>query len=169
MIVEQKKTQPVIEMKLFGERMYVELPEGTVVMPEDMVQQLYPYEKRPQYIYYQRREDCYFTFSLLEKSLTDKQVGEAIFASFQTIEAAYPKSIIEHVNLVKIASERQCGWFSFQSPSLGMPRYNVMYVTSIDNQFMHGTCSCFLEDEKSKSRIKQVPLSIQMIRKGRGR
>jgi hypothetical protein len=165
MNVEQQDTQSIVVKRLFDEKMYVELPKNTITMPEEMVQKRYPFEKRPQHIYYQRLDALFFTFSLLQKPLRDKQVIEAIYASFQTIETAYPKSILERVNIINTASKRQCGWFAFQSPSLGMARYCMMYVTSINNRFMHGTCSCLLEDKESQKVIKQVPLSIQSIGK----
>ena len=165
MNVEQQEVQSIVSKRLFEDRMYVELPEGTVEMPGDMIRELYPYEKRPQHIYYQEKNSLHFTFSLLEKRLEDKQVAEAIAASLQVIDAAYPQRLIGQANLARNTSDRQYGWFAFQSPSLETPRYNIMYITSVDHRVMHGTCSCLLEDEESQRTIKQVPLSIQIIGK----
>lgn len=164
----QTMTPSLVVENLFDDKVMVELPEGTTIMPEDMVRQLYPYEKRPQHIYYQSKDVLYFTFSLLKQPLADKQVSEATYRSLQVIESAYPKSIIDQVKFANIASEQRCGWFAYQSPSLREPRYNIICILSVNNQFMHGTCSCLLEDEKSKNRIKQVLLSLQITEKGSG-
>ena len=162
---KQQELHPIEAKILFEEKMYVELPAGTSDMPSDMVMQLYPYEKRPQLIYLQEENSLYFTFSLLDKGLEAGQVSQAIYASLQVIEEAYPGSVIDQISMVQNASGGMCGWFGFQPPTLGQARYNMMYVTSVDHRFMHGTCSALLEDKAGLSAIKQVPLTIKTIRR----
>ena len=147
-------------MRLFDNRMYVELPASTTRMPQDMVQRLYRQENRPQQFFHREEGALYFTFSLYDKPLKNESVASAAHEMKKVVEAAYPLSIIGQADVLRQGCNH-CGYFSFKSPSIDRERYNLMYITPIKGRMMLGTCSCPIEDDDSISLFKQVLLSIR--------
>jgi len=166
MKVEQQEVQIAVVKKLFDDRLCIELPENTIEMPDNLVRRFYPFQKRPHHIFYQEEHSLHFTFSLLDKELGEKQIAEAIFESRQVIDSAHPQSIVEQIDFVHNASGDQYGWFAFKPPSLGEKRYNMIYIMSVNNRFMHGTCSCLFKSEENRRKIKQIPLLSRVMGRG---
>jgi len=162
---EQEVPTPpqTLPMQLFEDKMHAELPLSTVKMPEDMVRRLYPSADRPQLLFYREEGPLYFTFSLYDKALGNKEVFTAINHMKDMVEAAHPQSIIGHINLLKY-THNYCGWFAFKSPSIEQERYNIMYITPVKNRLMLGTCACPMEDEESKIQIRRVFLSVKELK-----
>ena len=154
--------QPTLQMQLFEDNMYVELPMSTAPMPEDMIHRLYSSSDRPQLFFYREEGPLYFTFSLHDNAIENKEVFIAINNMKNVVEAAYPQSIIGHVNLLKY-THNYCGWFAFKSPSVDQERYNIMYITPVKGRLMLGTCSCPMGDEDGMLQIKRAFLSVKEI------
>lgn len=156
----QQNENTMRRLVLFEDSMKVNLPADTEIASEEIVSQMYPYTRRPHIILCSGHD--YFTFSLYSKSLNSENLNGAILSVKDTIEKTRPACIIEDIKIERY-NKRSYGWFSYRPPADNNEYYSIMYVTPINGNFMLGTYTCKMDDEKSQSNFVNLVRSIQSM------
>ncbi|MDE6847451.1 MAG: hypothetical protein K2J99_17025 [Lachnospiraceae bacterium] len=152
-------------MIMFEEQLSVIVPDSFHEMALNRVNDMYPYEEKPQVILEDENRHRFCTFSLFEdRELVDTQTEHAIQLILEVVLSLYPSALLDE------AQVRNCkggvyGWFSYKSMGNKGEIFNVMYIFPLNGCMMFGTMGCAVEDEEGKEELMNMMDSLQAVRK----
>lgn len=126
------------EISSLAGRIRLKLPEDYRKPSEETMALKFPATPGPQEAYISQEGDRIFTFNLLDKSLQEQQVYQAIREIQRMMNHAYPESTRIEPKEIKTGAGR-AGWFAFATGGLKEDSVHCMFVFSVEGSMMFGS------------------------------
>ncbi|SFR89053.1 hypothetical protein [Anaeromicropila populeti] len=150
----------------FNERMEIWLPDTFVKMPSAIAQVKYPSSQRPQIIMTDLSSSVNFTFSLFDMEI-DKEDIEDTCKGFQSIIKKVQPANVFYENDTWELGKTKVSWFDYKASAIDADIYNIVYVTSIGKNILHGIFNCMDQESADwKEAAFQVIQSIKDLTRG---
>lgn len=148
-------------VELFEKKMSIALPKGMKPMEEKMAKVKYPSEERPQVIYTSEDGEVNFAFSHYDLPIEPEETLRAIEEIKNIIKKVQPAAVIYETK-EETRGGTKLSWFDFKGYGLDSQTYNLMYVTPLDKNMLHGVFNCAYGDGAQwKKAVLPAILSIQ--------
>lgn len=148
---------------LFQDSMSIMLPKDFITMPTKMAKIKYPSESRPQIIKTDYSGSINFTFSLFNMPIKENQIEGACKNFKKLLRNLQPSNtFFDEEN--RTSNGKCISLFDYKSNAVDCQVYNIVYVTSINGNILHGIFNCrYVDMEKWKPIANQVIDSIEEI------
>lgn len=146
---------------LFESMMSLRLPEGVYDMKEERVSQIYPMKDKPQVVKVLGDEKCWFSFSLLQRPLTNQTILDNLRAIRMNFERVFPSMLEEPITSITDETFNNKMYFSIVSKGREKETYQMIYIFPVKGKLMMGTICCDAEQQwEWKELFKKVIASI---------
>ena len=146
------------EIILFDDALQTVVPDDFEDMSLEAIGVMFPHEQRPQIIKGSPDGSTYVTFSLVERTLSRQQLFVASHSSLDFLKKFYPSCHNQRVHVIPL-EDSMCGWFSFTAREM----INILFIISIENKMILGTCGCSEDDTKRLEDVKMAFLSVKTM------
>lgn len=147
--------------QIFEKRLLVKIPASFQELEPETIEQMFPYEDRPQLILGNYDSSIFCTFSLLkEQRLASAQVKEAIQLISRVVVSLYPSGLLGEPDTIKLPTG-VCGWFEYRTETRSGSIHNYMYIFSVDEVMMLGTMGCTLGDAEGEKQMMEIIRSLE--------
>lgn len=154
-----------MELVMFEEQLLVQLPDTFREMEKSRIDDMYPYEEKPQIIMEDEATHRFCTFSqLLSQRLTENQLEYALKEVCKIVTSLYPSCLIDEPKLA-YCIEGTCGWFSFGAAGMEGGLFHVMYILPMNGCMMLGTAGCTADDKEGKKQMMEMIKSLKPCKK----
>jgi len=161
-IVIRDENIPFSEREIIEGRLYMAIPSDYMLMPPELARVKYPSENRPDIIFSDEEGSISINFSLTGDKLQNEDIEDAKDYLQDVVLKMKPSSKILSSEIIE--EETRIGYFDFISPAIDGDIYNLMFIFSLDGQFILGTFNCMDMDKAQWLEIAgQMLRSIRII------
>ena len=147
---------PFDEREIIENRLFMTVPTEFALLPQELAKTKYPNENRPDIIFSNEIGSINITFSLTGDPLKDDDVKGTGEHLQQIIIKMNPSCGI--ISSEVIEENVRIGYFDFISPAIDGEIYNLMFIFSLEGEFILGTFNCMHQDMNNWQEI-----AIQML------
>ena len=155
-VVIRDENIPFSEREIIEGRLYMTIPSDFGLMPPELARVKYPSENRPDIIFSDEEGAISINFSLTGDKLQNEDIEDAKDYLQQVVLKMNPSSRILSSEIIE--DETRIGYFDFISPAIDGEIYNLMFIFSLDGQFILGTFNCMDMDK-----AQWLEIAVQMI------
>lgn len=159
---EENCFQDSIELRtisLFNNKLVLEIPSELEEMPEEIKDNYYPYDNRPEVILWGYQGNVQITFQKLSKSLREEQVYEAAKSVAEFMKKIYSNKNVGRIHLFE-RNKKKIAWFIVRLQG-DREEKNLKFFMEIENHFTLGTLTYLVDEEnKWETVIKYIFASI---------
>jgi len=155
-VVIRDENIPFSEREIIEGRLYMTIPSDFGLMPPELARVKYPSENRPDIIFSDEEGAISINFSLTGDKLQNEDIEDAKDYLQQVVLKMNPSSRILTSEIIE--DETRIGYFDFISPAIDGEIYNLMFIFSLDGQFILGTFNCMDMDK-----AQWLEIAVQMI------
>jgi hypothetical protein len=128
------------EREIIDGKLYMTIPSDFELMPLELAKFKYPNENRPDIIFTNEEGSININFALTGDDLKNEEVEDAKNYLQEVMSKMNPSSKI--ISNSVIEEETRIGYFDFISPAIDGEIYNLMFLFSLDGEFVLGTFNC---------------------------
>lgn len=149
------------EKYIFEKQVRIELPTDFIDMPRDLAKYKYPSEMRPQIIKCNDDMSVSIAFNLFDAPAKEDELNK-IAETFKNVISTMNPAVIMY-DTVEIVGRKKVIWFGYKSYALDDQVYNILFVTTIRNQLLHGVFNCAIRDKEEWLDImKEIMKSVDV-------
>jgi hypothetical protein len=153
---------PFSEREIIDGKLYMTMPTGFGLMPEELAEFKYPSKNRPHYIFTDDEGEINICITITPDKLEDESIEDAKKYLKNMILKVNPKSEIIRDFIVE--GSTRTGYFDFISTAIDSDIYNLVFIFTLEGQFILGTFNCLhLDMARWKDVADQMAGSIRVI------
>ena len=149
--------------EIIRDRLFMTIPSEFELMEPELAELKYPGDKRPDIIFSNEEGAINISFSLTPDKLTNEDIEEAMVFLQTWIAKLNPACEIISSNIFE--EDIRIGYFDHISNAIDSEIYNLVFLFSLEGQFILGTFNCLHLDMAAwKETAGQMLHSISKIR-----